>query len=149
MYHVLLCHHVRNYTKSHYWWLQINFMQKCFYDQSWDHLWSGWWVLYLIAICDTRCVMFLSSPVRLHSGLICIAFCMSVTRTKFISHEPLHIGPWNMVRAWTWVTLRSTLRFKVKGQGHQVKKRVLRPHLTGLQVKLQVKDHMGWPQGWP
>ncbi len=35
---------------------------------------------------------------------------------------------------------------KVIGQGHQVDKHVLRPHLTGLQVTLKVKGHMGQGQ---
>ena len=42
---------------------------------------------------------------------------------KFISGEWLDIWPSNLVRAWSWITLRSTREVKVKGQGHQVKKR--------------------------
>ncbi len=40
---------------------------------------------------------FLSPPVRMHGRLICVAFCMSVTRPKFISQELLHLGPSTLV----------------------------------------------------
>ncbi len=32
--------------------------------------------------CDSIGTRFLSPPVRMHGGLICVAFCMSVTRQK-------------------------------------------------------------------
>ena len=35
---------------------------------------------------------------------------------------------------------------KVKGQGHQVKKCDMKPHLTGFQAILKVKGHMGQGQ---
>ena len=41
---------------------------------------------------------FLSPPVRMQGGLICIAFCMSVTRTKFIPQEPMHLEGLQMFR---------------------------------------------------
>ncbi len=44
------------------------------------------------------------------------------------------------------MNLRSTLKVKVKGQGHQGKNRDLGPHLTGLQGMLEVKGHMGQGQ---
>ena len=45
-----------------------------------------------------------------------LSVCLSVTRPKFIFHEPLHLGSWNLARPWTWMTPRSTLIFKVIGQ---------------------------------
>ena len=41
---------------------------------------------------------------------------------KIICQEPFHLGSPNLVRAWVWMTLRSTLKFKVIGQrsGHWV-----------------------------
>ena len=44
-----------------------------------------------------------------------------VTCQKIISQELFHWGSPNFVRAWTWMTLRSTLKVKVIGQGHQLK----------------------------
>ena len=41
------------------------------------------------------------------------------------------------------MTFRPTPMVKVKGHGPQVKKRDLRHHLTGLQVSLKVKGHIG------
>ena len=47
--------------------------------------------------------IFLSPPVRMHGGLICIAFCLSVTgpkvtRPKIISQQPFNLASWNLVR---------------------------------------------------
>ncbi len=38
---------------------------------------------------------------------------------------------------------RSTLKVKVIGQGHEVKKCYFRSHSTTLQVIFEVKGHMG------
>ena len=54
------------------------------------------------------------------------------TRKKIISWERLNIQAPNLVRAWTWVTPRSTLKVKVIGQGHQVKKCDFRSDFTVL-----------------
>ncbi len=41
------------------------------------------------------------------------------------------------------MTPMPTFMVKVKGQGHQVKKRDFMPHLTGLQLILEVKGQVG------
>ncbi len=73
---------------------------------------------------------------------------MSVTRPKFISLKPLHLGLWNLVWAWTWMTQRSTLKVKVIGQRSRSpsQKAWFEAHLTGLQIMWEVKGHMG--QWW-
>ena len=49
------------------------------------------------------------------------------------------LGSWNLVRTLTWMTPTLTLRDKVIGQGHQVKKRCFRSHLTILLAMVEVK----------
>ncbi len=48
---------------------------------------------------------------------------------------------WVKVKGHMYQGRRSTLKVKVKGQGHQVKKVILRSHLTVLQVMFKVKVH--------
>ena len=79
--------------------------------------------------------LFLSPPVVMHGGLLCIAFCLSVcpsvclllyqksldkntlekiTRKKFITREPFEVGSPNLVWWWTLIISRSCM--KVIGQ---------------------------------
>ncbi len=69
-----------------------------------------------------------------------------ITRKKIISQQPFNFGSWNLVSTWTWMTPKLTLRVKVIGQGHEVKKRYFRSHSTTLQVIFEVKGHRGQGQ---
>ena len=51
---------------------------------------------------------------------------------QILSQQPFNLGSWNLVRPLTLMTPRLTLRVKVIGPGHQVKKRYFRSHLTIL-----------------
>ncbi len=65
------------------------------------------------------------------------------TWPKFITHKLLNLTSCNLVKAWTWMSPKSTLRVGVKGQGHQVKKK----HFSGLiwpTYRLSLRSRVNW-----
>ncbi len=72
---------------------------------------------------------FLSPPVLMYVGLLCVAFCPSVrlynlcqntrknvTRKKFLSQEPLDLWSPNFVWWWVWTISKLCVKLKVIGQ---------------------------------
>ena len=92
-------------------------------------------VFFLVHLC--HCTVGSYASLSVH---------VSVTRKKFITLKLLHLLAWNLVSTWTWMTPKLTLRVKVIGQGHEVKKRYFMSHSTTLQVFFEVKGHMGQGQ---
>ncbi len=72
-----------------------------------------------------------------------------ITLPKFISQKVMYLGPWNLVRAWMWMTQRSTMEVRVirqrsRSSGQKMIFQVSFNSLTGDLVKghwVKVKCH--------
>ncbi len=89
--------------------------------EKWNYSWSFLSSVDTLPFWAHLCVCTVGSYASLS---VCMYVCMSVTRSKFISHEPLHLGPWRSRGSRSALRSRSKTisrliwpaMFKVKGQ---------------------------------